>query len=93
MQKTGRAKAVTNTSICKGLQNLGYKVNQARIRKVINHIRTHGIVIGLIATSEGYYIADTAQEIDDYLKSLKGREDAINSVRVSLQKQRDLMYG
>lgn len=39
------------------------------------------------ATSSGYYIAETTQEINDYITSLEGRENAIKAVRVAMQKQ------
>ena len=48
------------------------------------------MVIGLIATSEGYYIAETRKELEVYLKSLEGREGAIHAVRKSLEKQLQL---
>ncbi len=93
MDKQGKQKAVKNWWICKCLQSKGYKITEARVRKLINHIRVSGMVIGLIATSEGYYIADSIDEVDSYISSLHGREDAIKSVRVSLERQRDIMYG
>lgn len=93
MDKQGKHKAVKNWYICKCLQVKGYKISEARVRKIINHIRVNGMVIGLIATSEGYYIADSIDELNSYISSLEGREDAIKAVRVSLEKQRDIMYG
>ncbi len=93
MQKVGRSHAVTNSHICLCLKHRGFKATEPRIRKVINHIRTNGLVIGLIATSEGYYIAQSKYEIDEYLESLRGREQAIRAVRMSLERQRDNMYG
>ena len=92
MDKQGKHKAVKNWWICKCLKSKGYKITEARARKLINHIRINGMVIGLIATSDGYYIADSIDEINSYIISLKGREGAIKSVRVSLEKQRDIMY-
>lgn len=89
----GKDKAVTNAYICQMLKSRGCKLDPARVRKLINHIRTHGMVIGLIATSDGYYIAKDKQEIESYLQSLKGRENAIRSVRVSLERQMSVMYG
>ena len=84
---------ITLLRTVKRLKERGLKVDEARIRKIINHIRINGMVIGLIATSDGYYIAQTQSEIDNYLQSLKGRENAIKAVRVSLERQRDVMYG
>lgn len=88
--KVGKDKAITNQHICSVLKKLGYKLDNARLRKIINHIRVNGMVIGLVATSEGYYIAESKSELEVYLESLKGRENAIRVVRQSLEKQIDL---
>lgn len=85
--KVGEARAITNTAITKAMRGAGYKLNEARVRKIINHIRTTGMVRWLIATSKGYYIATSRQEMEDYIGSLRGREDAIRAVRESMERQ------
>ena len=87
--KIGRQKAVTNKAIVAGLlQNRGIRISEARVRKIINHIRCNDLVPCLVATSEGYYIAESEQELLDYETSLEGRERAINAVRESIHRQR-----
>lgn len=85
--RTGAANAVSNGHICISLRNKGYKVTEVRIRKIINHIRIHGLVTYLIASGKGYYRAENRQEVVDYIESLKGRENAIKAVRMALEKQ------
>lgn len=85
--KVGEGKAITNAAITKAMKGAGYQLNEARVRKIINHIRTTGMVRWLIATSKGYYIATSRQEMDDYIGSLRGREDAIRAVRESMEQQ------
>lgn len=89
--KKGSENAVTNKHIVTALKP-GYKISDARVRKIINHIRTHDLVPGLIATSEGYFIAETETELLEYEESLKGREDAIREVRLSIARQRRILY-
>lgn len=89
--KLGRENAVTNKHIVNALKG-AYKLNEARVRKIINHIRTNDLVPGLIATSEGYFIATTETELLEYEESLKGREDAIREVRLSIARQRRILY-
>jgi hypothetical protein len=89
--KKGHANAVTNKHIVFSL-NTNYKISEARVRKIINHIRTNDLVPGLIATSEGYFIAETEAELLEYEDSLKGREDAIREVRLSIARQRRILY-
>jgi len=89
--KKGHDQAVTNGYIVATLKPT-YKISEARVRKIINHIRTHDLVPGLIATSEGYFIAETEAELIEYEESLKGREDAIREVRQSIARQRRILY-
>ena len=85
--KIGEARAVTNATITRAMRGAGYQLTEARLRKIINHIRTTGMVKWLIATSKGYYIATSRQEMEDYIISLRGREMAIRAVRESMEKQ------
>ena len=102
--KIGKERAIKNSEICAKMRMAGYKIDNARLRKVINHIRVNallpGVVInhirvnallpGVIATSEGYYIATTKTEMADYIASLESRESAIHEVSVALRKQMSL---
>ena len=91
--KIGKAMSVTNKNIVEGMKrNLGLKITEPRVRKIINHIRIHDLVPCLIATSQGYYVAESEQELKDYEESLLGREEAIHSVRMSIQRQRIQKY-
>ena len=91
--KVGKDNAVTNTAIVRGMkENLNLRTTEPRVRKIINHIRIHDLVPCLIATSQGYYVAESEQELKDYEESLLGREEAIHSVRMSIQRQRIQKY-
>lgn len=89
--RIGKESAVINRHIVTSLQPT-YNVTEARVRKIINHIRTNDLIPGLIATSEGYFIAETEQELKDYEMSLLGREMAIREVRESIARQRKNLY-
>ena len=89
--KIGKANAVTNKYIISRLRD-SYKIDAARLRKIINHIRTNDLLPGLIATSEGYFLATTESELLEYEESLKGREEAIKAVRLSIARQRRILY-
>lgn len=85
--KLGEENAITSKEIISSLSHIGYKVSDTRIRKIINYIRTHNVVPCLMASNIGYYISNNIEEIKGYLISLKGRENAIANVRVSLEAQ------
>ncbi len=89
--RIGKESAVINRHIVSQLKS-AYNVTEPRVRKIINHIRTNDLIPGLVATSEGYYIAETEQELKDYEMSLLGREMAIRQVRESITRQRKNLY-
>ena len=85
--KIGKHNAITNKAICKAMDTIGHKLHDARLRKLIHHIRAHDLILNLIATSKGYYIATTTQEVEDYIKSLSERINSIEFIRQSIQRQ------
>ena len=89
--KVGKATAITNGRICDALRSKGYKITEPRLRKIVNFIRTSGIVTNLIATSKGYHIATSLDEMEDYIESLKARESAIRDVRIALEGQKSAL--
>ena len=79
--KVGKENAVTNKHICKSLQNMGYKVSEPRVRKIVNYIRTHHLVPLLIATSKGYWVSNDKEEVRDWLETMNGRIEALVASR------------
>ena len=92
--KKGKDLAITNKMICKLLKLPPYncKITEARVRKIVAHIRINGLVPNLIATSKGYYIAETEQEMDNYIESLDQRINAITVVRDALFYQKNQSF-
>ena len=85
--KVGKQNAVTNKQICKALKEQGYKLNDARVRKLVQYIRVNHIVPLVIATSKGYYIATSKDEVEKYIRSLTERLNAIQETRNAIIKQ------
>lgn len=86
-RKVGKENAVTNAYMCDKMNENGYEIGEARVRKIINHIRTNGLVPCLMASSFGYYVTNNAEELRAYIASLKGREEAIRAVREAVEEQ------
>ena len=86
-RRVGVANAITNTEICRRMRGCGYEINDVRVRKIINYIRVNSLVSCLLATSKGYYVASNIDEVNDYIKSLEGREQAIRIVKEALLEQ------
>jgi DNA-directed RNA polymerase specialized sigma54-like protein len=90
--KKGKQHIVTADAIIEGLKNhFDVEFKESRIRKMIQYIRLNNLVVGLIATSKGYYVADSIEEIEDWINSLKSRENAIRSIRELAERQIELM--
>lgn len=82
--KTGKKNAITSKKMIAGLKEIcDIEVDGPRLRKIINYIRTQGIITNLVATSSGYYIEERQEEIDTYVESLYQRAEAIIAVAKS----------
>jgi hypothetical protein len=82
----GSANAISNKEISEKIyKKHGVKLSDARIRKIINHIRVHGLLPGLVANGCGYYITHNIVELKKYDQSLEGRESAIHAVRMKVK--------
>lgn len=61
------------------------KFGQARLRKIINYLRGNGM-LPIIATSKGYYLSNDTKVIEDEIKSLTERADAIRFAAQGLRR-------
>tara|TARA_R110002012_G_scaffold26744_3_gene86520 strand:- start:2526 stop:2900 length:375 start_codon:yes stop_codon:yes gene_type:complete len=92
--KIGVEKAVTSNQILERLQNKGFDLNSARIRKLINYIRVNHEIPFLMASSKGYYIEHDVTKMKSYIESLKQRANSILNVAQCLDKQlKNRYYG
>ena len=89
--KVGRENAITNGTMVEKMREHGYDVCETRIRKIINHIRIHGLIDCLMASNSGYYITKDKKEMENYCQSLLGREEAIHEVRLAMETQMENM--
>jgi len=78
--KLNKSMAASNKYICSQLNKKGYKISPPRLRKVINHIRVNGLIVNLLANSQGYYISNDHEEIDKYVESLRQRAREITKI-------------
>ena len=90
--KKGKKNAVTNNQMVEAVRKHGVKINYRSMIMVINHIRTNDLIVGLMASSLGYYITDNEHELINYEESLQKREMALRKVRMSMQRQRQFMF-
>ena len=92
--RVGCKKAATNKMIREYLHlEDSVIITETKMRKIISYIRQNHLVPCLIATNRGYYVAEEKQEMDDYLKSLQGRIDAIYASMKALEKQSEEHFG
>lgn len=91
--KIGKNNAITSKQAIKRLTSPPYnlKVNDARWRKVVHHIRVNHIVPRLKATSSGYYITNSQKELELYVQSLTERINSITEIRNALLKDLEQM--
>jgi predicted TPR repeat methyltransferase len=77
----GEHKAVTNKQIICDLKANGFKISDTKVRKIVNHIRTHNIIRNLLASSKGYYRALSEADCRRFIQSLEQRMNSIAVVR------------
>jgi hypothetical protein len=66
-------------------RNTGLKLSGVRLRKIVNYIRSNGL-LPLIATSKGYYVSYDKSIISSQIKSLRQRSFSINNCASGLEK-------
>lgn len=82
----GKEMSITNKTIRERLEKMGKGTySDAFIRRIIHFIRVENLVMGLIATSRGYYVVSNASELKDYIESLEQRENQIRQIRIKAQ--------
>jgi hypothetical protein len=90
--KKGKVHIVTNEQIRKGLKaNLDIDITEPRVRKIIQYIRVKNLLIGLIATSKGYFLATDSAEVEAWLSTMEQRKRAIEESIRSGRDDLDLM--
>ncbi len=83
--KPGIKNIVTNPQIVDGLKTIGIETTEPRIRKIIQYIRTNALIPGLIATSKGYYSTNDIEHLEQWIVTMKQRENAIRESRKSIE--------
>jgi hypothetical protein len=72
----GKTKAITGHVIVTRMKEKGYNITEPRLRKIMNHIRKTGIA-PILSNSKGYWYSNSSLEIQEQVKSLKERSQAI----------------
>ena len=91
-QKKEKTNAVTANEIVNGLQRNGLKITKKRVFRLIGYIRMNDLVMGLMASSVGYYITNNEQELIKYEKRLMSREARLKKMRMSVKRQRNSLF-
>ena len=90
--KKGRTNAVTKRQIMLSIKKHGLKINHSGLSKLIRHIRVNEIIVGLLASPDGYFITNNEQELMKYEDSLMSREAALRKLRMSIKRQRTALF-
>jgi len=69
---SGKAKAVKSHRIEKALS-----ISGAKLRAIVNYLNTRGVPV--CSCGEGYYFAQTADEVTEYVNSLRSRVRGITN--------------
>lgn len=91
-RRVGKKNAISNKAIRKSMINrYGIKINDTRIRKIVQYLRVNGLVVDLIATNSGYYVAENEEEYNRYIQSLNERIRSIQYTKVCMEHYHSLV--
>jgi hypothetical protein len=97
LEHKGQANAITAKDIILGFSQSpkwrDIKLNGARVRKIIHHIRANNLVWGVCSSKKGYYVAATQQELKDNCISLRQRMASMKYVLDAMERQYIERYG
>ena len=85
--KAAKGKITNNDLRALMMQKHQIHLSQIQMRKIINYIRTEGIIKNLAADWEGYWIEKDTLKVMKYIKSLELRAKSIMNVATKMRKQ------
>lgn len=85
--KAAKGKITNNDLRALMMQKHQIHLSQIQMRKIINYIRTEGIIKNLAADWEGYWIEKDTLKVMNYIKSLELRAKSIMNVATKMRKQ------
>lgn len=90
LEKHGPNDPIKGAAIVKAMNAQKLKFNfqaqfsEARLRKLVNHLRVNGL-LPVIATSLGYYVSDDPKILRSQIRSLRDRAKGINAAADGLE--------
>lgn len=85
--KASKGKITNNDLRALMMQKHQIHLSQIQMRKIINYIRTEGVIKNLAADWEGYWIEKDTLKVMKYIKSLELRAKSIMNVATKMRKQ------
>lgn len=73
----GRKNAITNARLRGYMSERNATLNEPRLRKIVEHIRQTHLLPGLVAAKQGYFIAESPEEMREWLDTMKQRKNAL----------------
>lgn len=64
--------------------NFNAQFSEARLRKLVNHIRVNGL-LAVIATSNGYFVSNESETLRSQIRSLRDRANGIHAAADGLE--------
>lgn len=80
----GKQNIISGKEIIKRMTSNNYKINEARLRKIINYIRSNGIA-PICSNARGYWYSNSINEMKSQIESLKQRSLAIDMAAHGLE--------
>ena len=82
-----KQKVFSNTKIRNVLKEFGEDISDAQIRKLVFHIRNNDIIDLLIANQDGYYVANSIDDVNVWIDRHKAKMKAMECTLTSIENQ------
>lgn len=80
----GKENIINTKEIIRKMKESGYKINDSRLRKIVNYIRSNSIA-PICSNSKGYWLSNNEIEIKEEILSLNQRASGIKKASEGLE--------
>lgn len=84
---------LSSMRIAEAIRRTGHVASTRQVRRVINHIRVHGLIPCVASSPKGFFVASNESEISECIGTLESLADAIQEVIEALRAQMYNKFG
>ena len=84
---------LSSMAIAEEIRRTGHVASTRQVRRVINHIRVHGLIPCVASSPKGFFVASNESEMSECIGTLESLAEAIQEVIEALRAQMYNKFG